>query len=99
MKHSPNVTKFGLWLRAGIISTGIVAAAVLQLIDGQGEAVQTAVVGLLAAIAAVWSWRRARYLLNAFDDAPTAMKLQAKPASIRVRELPKNFTVPMPERP
>ena len=105
MKHSPNVTKFGLWARAGMVSAGVVLVAIVQVLEGEGSTALTVGVAVLAAIALVTSLTRARSLLSTFDGAPMANIGKAssarslEPAISRIRELPKNFRVPMPERP
>ena len=105
MKPSANFIRFGFWLRAGIISAGVVAVAVMRLLGGEGALATTFAVGLLAAVAMVWSWRRASRLLSALDEFPATVmstKRRAKPEpapATRVRDLPMNIRVPMPERP
>lgn len=105
MKPSANFTRFGFWLRAGIISAAAVVVAVMQLLGGEGSLATTFAVGLLAAVAMVWSWRRASLLLSTLDEFPataTGTTRKANPATARttrVRDLLTNIRVPMPERP
>ena len=105
MKPSANFTRFGFWLRAGIISGGVVAVALMQLVGGEGSVATTFAVGLLAAVATVWSWRRANRLLSALDEfsatdiSATRKGKTATASTTRVRDFPTNIRVPMPERP
>ena len=71
MKHSPNITRFGLWLRAGIIGAGIFLIGVAQLVTGEAHAGLTAGMLLLGALMVAGAWR-ARNLLESASGQPAA---------------------------
>jgi hypothetical protein len=65
-------TRFGLWMRLGLVGAYVLAAAVFHLFDTEADALTTISVAACAGAVAALGWWRARAVLERAHATPAA---------------------------
>jgi hypothetical protein len=81
-KRGRAVVACGLWVRAGLIGASGFAAGVLLLLGGEMKPLTALALAIAGGALAAVSWRRARAVLDAAEEAPTTsavVRLRAAP--------------------
>jgi hypothetical protein len=78
----PGVVACGVWLRVGFIGACASAAGIAKLFDGKVNPLAALALAVGGVVLAVFSWRRARNVLDIADDTTSTVKAAAgSPAS------------------